>query len=158
AAPKLRSFNSRKPVALDRAALLRADASFALSRAISLLDTAFATALQARALWHALESGDPRRVAPGIAWEASMRRAPSGPDDSGFQALIRRAEEAASQLGSTQALAFCGLARGCTLVLAGQYRAGIDHLERADQLFSREPNSITWELTLTRVFRAAAMA
>ena len=159
AAPKLRGLKGLK--ALKRGtkqSRLRADASFALSRALSLLDTAYAYALQARALYHALDSGEPQRIAHGLAWEASLRGGLHGPEDLGFLSLMRQAEEAASELGSTQAMAFCGLARGCTLVLAGQYRAGIDHLERADQLFAREPSSITWELTLTRVFRAAAMA
>jgi serine/threonine protein kinase len=157
-APKLRSLGKEAPRSIDRQARLRADASFALGRALSLLDTAFAAALQARALWHALESGDRERIAQGVAWEASMRGGLHGPENSGYLALIALAEQAAAELGSTQALAFCGLSRGVTLVLSGQYRAGRDHLERADQLFAREPSSITWELTMTRVFRAAAMS
>jgi hypothetical protein len=158
AAPKLRGLGKGEVREIDRQARLRADASFALSRALSLLDTAFAAELQARALCHALDSGDRQRIAQGVAWEASLRGGLRGPDDAGYQALIGLAEESAAQLGSTQALAFCGLSRGCTLVLAGQYRAGREHLERADQLFAREPSSITWELTMTRVFRAAAMS
>jgi hypothetical protein len=137
---------------------LKADATFGISRALSLLDMDFGVALHARSLLYALQSGDALRIALGLAWDASFRGALSGDRDPGFSRSIGRAEALALALGDGTAVAWCALARGTTVVLSGKYRDGLVQLERAHALFVKQPRGVAWELTMTRVVRAAALA
>jgi hypothetical protein len=137
---------------------LKADATFGISRALSLLDMDFGVALHARSLLYALRSGDALRIALGLAWDAFFRGALRGDRDPGFARSIARAEALALGLGDGTAVAWCALARGTTVVLSGKYREGLVQLERAHALFVKQPRGVSWELTMTRVVRAAALA
>jgi hypothetical protein len=137
---------------------LKADATFGISRALSLLDMDFGVALHARSLLYALQSGDALRIALGLAWDASFRGALRGDRDAGFLSSIARAETLAQGLGDGTAIAWCALARGTTVVLSGKYQEGLGQLERAHALFVKQPRGVAWELTMTRVVRAAALA
>jgi len=150
---------AHRPASPERAALLRlkTDASFGISRALGLLDMDFGVAMHARSLLYALQSGDALRIALGLAWDASFRGALRGDTDAGFTASIVKAEGISQQLGDSQAIAWCALARGTTTVLSGKYAAGLEHLDRAHGLFVRQPRGVAWELTMTRVVRAAAL-
>jgi hypothetical protein len=137
---------------------LKADATFGISRALSLLDMDFGVALHARSLLYALQSGDALRIALGLAWDASFRGALGGDRDPGFSYSIARAESLALSLGDGTAVAWCALARGTTVVLSGKYQEGLVQLERAHALFVKQPRGVAWELTMTRVVQAAALA
>jgi hypothetical protein len=148
----------RPPAAKPNAReILLADAAFAASRALSVLDVIFGMSLQERFLWHALKSGDAERIAIALASEASYRGAEAGPRDALYLKLIGMAERLAAERSSAEGEAWCALARGISSVLDGGYAAGIDHLERAEALFTRRRHGAVWETTITRLFRAGAL-
>ncbi len=130
------------------------DACWAVGQGLTFLDPMRAAGFSARHLFLALRSGEPFRIARGLALQAgftALRGGQSGPR----AALISAARELAERIHSTHALALCELMSTVVDFYDGRWESARAFAERAEQMFL-ELGGVPWELVAAQQFQAQA--
>jgi hypothetical protein len=148
------SFRERPASEVPVRTLTYIDACWAVGQGLTFLDPMRAAGLSARHLFLALRSGEPFRIARGLALQAgftALRGGQSGPR----AALIGAARDLAERIHSTHALALCELMSTVVDFYDGRWESARTFAERAEQMFL-ELGGVPWELVAAQQFQAQA--
>ena len=105
-----------------------------------------------RFLLLALEVGDLRRVAQGLA-VLSGQLASLGRSRMPFaRKLIAKAEVLARRSGDPAVIGLCRMTKGVVHYFAGEWEATLGELTAAEEHFLRHCHGVSWELATTRTF------
>jgi serine/threonine protein kinase len=85
------SFKTIEPARMDASKLLRFDICWSISVGLSMVDAVRGADFQSRALWYALQVGDPIRAAMALSVEGCFRMAEGAPSRQ-VESLLSRAE------------------------------------------------------------------
>jgi hypothetical protein len=126
-------FERRAEADVDPALLQRVDLELQVARALTMTDLR-APLMATRALYDALEAGEPRRVQRAAAYFAHSTSARAPRDE-----LVVRAEalahELAEQLGDDEAIAWADLATGYHALQCEELVESLEALERSERRF-----------------------
>ena len=141
----------------ESAALLRTDAYWAAAKGFSLVDPVRGARFQLTHFRHALDCGDPYRIARALALEA------------GFHALMgqghaddcRRCLELLAQVlkdhPNDHAEGLSAMMAGCAELGTGRLRESARHFEYAVRLFEEKCPDMTWEISSSMQYLAYAL-
>ncbi|HTJ44165.1 MAG TPA: AAA family ATPase [Kofleriaceae bacterium] len=107
------------------------------------------TEYQARHLRLALAANDPRRIALGMAFEATAAALP-GPPARRAQDLLDETRRWAEKVGEPFAEAYVEMAAGAIAFLCGRWRESLAHCDAAERLYRNECVGVAWELGSTQ--------
>ena len=130
--------------------LARIDLCWALSSGLGLMDPVQGAHFQARSLVLALRSGEPYRVARGIAGEAAYAAAQG--DRRRAQALLAEAGRIADGLDRPHGSGIVALMSGLAGHLGGAFGPAVAHLDAAERIFRERCVGTAWELNAVRHF------
>jgi hypothetical protein len=146
---RIRGFGYRGTYETDREALRRIDMGWALAVGLSNSDAIRGADIQTKTLLLALRTGEPSRIARGLALEAGML-ATSGPKNRKRAARLLEASTAlAATLGDPYALGWAHCGAGAVAYFEGRFQDCIDQVESALKYFACCPG-VSWERTTMR--------
>ena len=130
---------------VPRELLHRIDVLVAIGAPLSLVALPRGLSLNMQATWHALRAGERRRAALGLALLAATSSMRGTRTRRTTMRFVSAAKELAATIGDDYTTARTLLAEGISLKVMGQFKPGIECLERAIELFLRCPGS-RWEI------------
>jgi hypothetical protein len=139
-------FVARDAAAISAADLFRIDTCWSLSTGLALVDNILAADFHTRYLLLALDAGEPRRIACGLAMEAAFSAIEGGPAMQRTAALIARARTVAESIGDPRTVGLCTLIEGMAAYMAGRWRQASVICERALEVLQGQCVGVTWEL------------
>jgi eukaryotic-like serine/threonine-protein kinase len=149
----------RPEEARSPARLARADACWSAGLGHAWIDPIRAAAFQSRYMMLALDTGEPTRVARGLATEASQLAATGG------EARIRRARDIMGRAmdmtdagGDRDARAFALLMDGSVEFYASRWREALSLCARAESILSARRSRSEWELMTSHALSLASLA
>ncbi len=146
---RIRGFGYRGAYQIDREALRRIDIGWALAVGLSNSDAIRGADIQTRSLLLALATGEPSRIARGLALQAGML-AVSGPKNHARCATLLAASSAlATKLGDSFTLGWYHVGAAAVAYYEGRFRDCIDEGEAALAAFAR-CSGVSWERTTLR--------
>jgi hypothetical protein len=145
-----RRFRRRSAEEIAPRDLARADLCWSISSGLGLMDPVQGAHFQARSLLLALRTGEPYRVARGIAGEAAYAAAQG--NDRRAAKMLAEAGAIASQLDHPHATGIVSLMSGLAAHLGGQFAPALDHLLAAERVFRDRCVGAAWELNAVRHF------
>ena len=143
-------FRRRGPDDITARDLARIDLCWSLSSGLGLTDHFQGAYFQARGLLLALRSGDPSRVARGIAAEAAYAAAVGRHHRASFH--LERATRLADETGLPHTVGIVALMKGLSNHLNGMFARGLEHLAVAERLFRERCVGTHWELSAVRQY------
>ncbi len=154
----MRGLEPSKPKAtVDPRELLRIDTYWSLGIGLSMVDNIRAQDCHTRHLLYALRSGDPYRVARGVAAEAGFRSSVGGPARAKTRALVLRAQELAEKVGHPHALGLAAGAAGHESYHLGEWHVARERLENAEKILRERCAGVGWELASVVTFLLGAL-
>jgi hypothetical protein len=135
--------------------LKRMDACWAVAVGLALIDNIRGADFLARHLLLALRSGEPHRIARGLAIEAGSTATRGRPGRQRAAVLLAAARDIAERIHSEHALALCELMSGVAEYHEGHWEAGRRFAERAEQMLL-ECGGVPWELSTAQLYQAYA--
>jgi tetratricopeptide (TPR) repeat protein len=146
---RIRGFGYRGAYQIDREALRRIDIGWALAIGLSNSDAIRGADIQTRSLLLALATGEPSRIARGLALQAGML-AVSGPKNHARCATLLAASSAlTTKLGDPFTLGWYHVGASAVAYYEGRFQDCIDEGEAALASFARCPG-VSWERTTLR--------
>ena len=132
--------------------LTRIDAAYAITAGLALVDAIRGASFQAQQLLLSLEAGEPHRAMRALAAEACFVALPGVKAARRSADVLRRVDALARRLDTPLAHA---LAAGTTGIIAhfeGRFRASLEPLERAEELFRDRCTGLPWERSTGQIF------
>ncbi|HVH66262.1 MAG TPA: AAA family ATPase [Gemmatimonadales bacterium] len=148
-------FHERSASEVAAHELTRMDACWAVAVGLALVDNIRAADFQARHLLLALRSGEPHRIARGLAIEAGSTATRGRPGRQRAAVLLAAARDIAERIHSEHALALCELMSGIAEYHEGRWESGRRFAERAEQMLL-ECGGVPWELSTAQLYQAYA--
>ena len=146
---RIRGFGYRGRYKLDEEALRRIDIGWALVTGLSNSDVIRGADIHVRTLLLALETGEPTRIARGLALEAAMV-ATNGPKNRARVAkLLDASFVLAEKHGDPYAVGWAHCGAGAAAYFEGRFQDAIDAGERVHEVLSHCAGA-TWERTTAR--------
>ncbi|HUH02110.1 MAG TPA: hypothetical protein VML75_08935, partial [Kofleriaceae bacterium] len=134
-----------EPAELTSAKNLRLACCWSACVGAAMTSPVTAAAYQTRHLRLALEAGDPRRIALGLAMEAIGASA-AGPPARRAHAILAEADRWATRVNSPETAGYARMARATIAFLCGEWRNALTHADEAERVFSRECVGCAWEV------------
>ncbi len=125
-------------------------------RALSMADVVRGADLVARYLLLALASGEPRRVALGLALEAA-HTASVAPSSRRTRALIERLDRFDERLNDPRVHAYTLLVKGVRSYCSGGWPTALASCDESERAFREECTGVTWEIWTMRGFALWAL-
>lgn len=145
----VRGFGFRGRYEFDPAALRRIDMGWALATGLSNSDAIRGSYMQTRTLLLALSTGEPARIARGLALEAGFV-ATAGPKNRARAAkLIQASTALAEKLGDVYSMGYADFGAGAVAYFEGRFRDCFEKAEGVHRVFSRCAG-VSWERTTVR--------
>jgi eukaryotic-like serine/threonine-protein kinase len=148
-------FHERSAAEVTVPELTRMDACWAVAVGLALIDNIRAADFQARHLLLALRSGEPHRIARGLAIEAGSIATRGRPGRRRAAQLLGAARALAERIHSEHALALCELMSGIAEYHEGRWESGRRCAERAEHMLL-ECGGVPWELSTAQLYQAYA--
>jgi tetratricopeptide (TPR) repeat protein len=123
-----------------------------LALGISIVDVIRGADYQTRSLLHALDAGEPLRVALALGWEAIHLGCLGRPGWRRTEHLVNVATKLANRIGHPHALGTASLAAGSAEFLIGRYQSGLEFFNQAEAIFRDRCTGVIWELDTTRIY------
>lgn len=142
--------------AWEAGALLRTDAFWAAAKGFSLVDPALGASFQAAHFRHALECGDPYRIARALALEAGFHGLVGLAHRDACLAALERLSAVLRDHPSDHAEGLAALMTGCAALGSGQLREAARHFEYAVSLLEEKRPDLAWEITSSQQYLAWA--
>jgi serine/threonine protein kinase len=143
------------PTALEQ---IKLDVSWAGAIGLSMVDVVRGADFQARYTLLALKSGEPRRLALGIAAEIALGGMDGKRSREDTERLFKSAIRLATESDSPHALALATSMKGVASWIGGDW---IDCYEKnvlAASIFTEKCSGVSWELTTANTFELSALA
>jgi tetratricopeptide (TPR) repeat protein len=150
-------FRARDASEIAAMSLTRIDVCWSLATDLAAVDNLRGAAFQAHNLILALKSGEPFRIARGLALEAIYSSRGGGRTVRRTEALLQRTDALATASGEPYAIAWAHAARGFASYLAGRYRPALEHMDRAMAVMSEHQGTI-WERDTLTIFSLNCLA
>ena len=142
---------------LTKAAEAKADVCWTVALGMGMVDVVRSAYFQSRYTQLALKSGEPSRMARGVAAELAMGaihgQRPQKQTDRLFQSALQLAE----QVGSDFAFAFVHSMRGAASRLCGDYQDCYDRNVPAADIYREKCSGVGWELTTAMGFALSSL-
>lgn len=149
----------RPPEARGHAELARADACWSAGLGHAWVDPIRAASFQARYMMLALDTGEPTRVARGLATEASQLGAAGGSDRFGrARVLLTRAADMTERSDDRESRAFAQLMAGTVEFYASRWRESLSLCAKAETILRERQSRSEWELMTSHVLSLASLA
>lgn len=149
----------RPEAARARAQLARADACWSAGLGHAWIDPIRAAAFQSRYMMLALDTGDPVRVARGLATEASQLAATGGDERiRRARAIMKRATDMTDAVGDREGRAFAFLMDGSVEFYASRWESSVALCARAERLLTDWRSRSEWELMSCHALSLASLA
>jgi hypothetical protein len=148
----------RDPATIPAEVLTRTDVCWSASMGLAIVDPIRGADFQTRHFLLALDSGDPFRIACGLAAEAGFSAASGGPARARTEKVLRAAVALAEQVGDPHAHAYCAFAGGTADYLVGRWASSLAQLDRAETLFRERCAGTTWWIDTARFFAIECLA
>ena len=132
---------------------LRIDICWSVEIGLCLVDVLHAAQFHALHLRLALASGDPKRIARGLAMELFF----GAMDGADVDLAERAGERLAREHGCRYAAALTGMARGMRRSSQGRWGAAAEQLETARRELIATGRAVTWEIDTIQHFRVVAL-
>jgi len=152
-----RRWKARDETEIARSELIRLDAYKAVALGLSMVDTIRAHDFQARGLLLALRTGERRRVARSLAFEAIAQSITGQRGQKRAAVLLDDAGAIAEESGDPYLVGWLLGARGSVDYLGGRFRVGCEELAAAEVQFRDHTTGSAWELDNVRIFRLFAL-
>jgi hypothetical protein len=142
---------------IPRERLTVMDACFAAAVGLGLVDSVRGAALQTRHLLLALDSGEPHRVARGLAAEA-IYSAAARPGAPRTRRVVGEVVRLAERLGEAHPRAMGFAIQGISAYLEGRFPAAAERCARAEALLRDECRGVAFDLGSVQLFALSALA
>jgi tetratricopeptide (TPR) repeat protein len=141
------------------AQLARVDACWSAGLGHAWVDPIRAGAFQARYMMLALDSGEPTRVARGLATEASQLAAAGGSQrTTRARELLTRAAQMTEATDDRDSRAFAQLMAGSVEFYASRYREALSLCAKAETILRERQSRSEWELMTSHALSLASLA
>jgi len=144
------SFQERDPAATDRAMLVRIDSLWSAGSGFAMTDNIRGAYFQTRNLLLALEAGDLRRIARGLAMEVCFTSAGGLAKRAHTFKLLAEAKTLAARDGTPYALAFGDTAAAYASFMNGEWRDAKAALISAEDRLRDQCIGVNWLLSSVR--------
>jgi len=138
-------FKERPSAELVPEDLSRIDVLWSVSTSLGAVDHIRGTSLATRLLRHALDCGEPKRIARALALESCLilpadasKRSLAGPSIAHARAIAQRNDD-------PHGLGLCLLAEGICAVVEGEMRRSLTCADAASVIFRDSCSDVTWE-------------
>jgi hypothetical protein len=148
-------FRERPATEIPARDLTRIDACWAVGVGLGLIDPIRAADFQARHLLLALQSGEPHRIARGLALEAGFTSTRGRRGRRRAAQLLQAARELGQRIHSERALALCALMSAVGDYYQGRWESARALAERAEQMLLG-CGGVPWELSAAHLYQANA--
>ncbi len=142
---------------VEESELFRIDLCWAVARGLAMVDTIRAADFQTRHLLMALASGEPYRVARGLALEAALVATRGRPALKRVETLLEGARKTAARVNNPHASSLTALMGGACALLIGEWRRSLALCEEAEALLKERCTGVAWELSTGHVFTLGAI-
>ncbi len=137
-------FKERTESELTQTQLARIDLCWAAVKGLSMNDPLRGAEFQARGLRHALNAGEPFRIARALALEAS-HRASNGSADPRIGTLIQAANTIAQRLNSPYLHGMVAFAQGAEAMFQDRWKDAVNALDLAEHTLRDQCAGVAWE-------------
>jgi serine/threonine protein kinase len=138
-------FRERSESQITSGDLRRIDVLTSISPPLCLSSVMQGTALNVQAMWHALRSGEPRRVVISLTALAAQTAVGGARTEHRARALVKEAQSLAVRLHDPWATGRTVLAEGIVLKLNGHWKQGAERLKEASEIFAG-CTGVRWEI------------
>ena len=135
-----------------RERLRKIDICWTIARGFGIVDPARGAYFQTRQLLHALQAGEPKRIARALAMEAAYAAASGGPTRRRTLRLLDETRSLAERTGDPLAQAMAIGVTGIAEFLVGNFGAARRHCERAEAELRSRCSGVAWEVDSMFVF------
>ena len=145
-------FTPRAAAQVPPAVLVESDLTWAASAGLSMFDVIAGAEFQSRNLYHALQAGEPSRVARALAWEAAHT---SNTGSSAWRRTARLLEAAraiTATLDDPHAQGMTALSTGIAEFTMGRWASARDRLIDAEDILRGRCRGVAWELDTAHTF------
>jgi hypothetical protein len=122
-----------------------------------MVDTIHGAEFHARHLLHALDAGDPSRLARALALEAGHVSSTGTERHERANALLDRSEAIARPIGDWHALGLAKTMRGLNALFAGQWQEAAELTDEAMTLLLGRCSNVAWEIATARRYNLVAL-
>jgi len=134
------------------------DVSYNVSLGLSMVDPLIGSSFQALHLLHALDAGEPNRVALGLAVETGHLATQGGAALQRAVTYISTASELAAESGDPRLVGMTTAISAVPSFGLGEWQECIERSERAETVLREQCTGVTWELDTAQIFATIAMA
>lgn len=150
-------FGERSAAEVPPERLQRLDILWSLASIYGLIDNVRGNDFQARHLHLALNTGEPRRIALGLAVETVYSAIPGGSDERRTRRLAVTSAALAERLGDPHVQAMSATTRGMAAFLRGRWRLAAELCEEGARLFRERCTGTIAEARTAEIFALAAL-
>jgi serine/threonine protein kinase/tetratricopeptide (TPR) repeat protein len=144
---RVRVLPYRRPSGAAREEMLRqVDVCLVVGKGLAMIEPLRAMEFQSRALRLALTSGDPKRMAIGLALEAAFEGANGHTARRRVNRLLKESEKLASDLQDVRISAYTRFIRGSVHYLRGEWEGSLLHCREAESQFRDRCVNVWWEI------------
>jgi hypothetical protein len=145
-------FTPRAASTIAPRVLLESDLTWAASAGLSMFDILAGAEFQSRNLYHALQVGEPARVARALAWEAAHTSNAGATAWPRTSRLLAEARAIAAQIDDSHARGMTILSEGIAEFTMGRWRSARDRLGKASDALQSGCHGVAWELDTAHTF------
>ena len=145
-------FTSRPASTIDPKVLLESDLTWAASAGLSMFDILAGAEFQSRNLYHALNAGEPARIARALAWEAAHTSNAGARAWPRTSRLLAAARTIASQIDDPHARGMTAMSEGIAEFTMGRWQSARDRLVQASDALQSGCRGVAWELDTAHTF------
>jgi eukaryotic-like serine/threonine-protein kinase len=151
-------YRERNATSIPPRELLKVDVCWSLATGWSAIDSRRGVEAQALHLLLALRSGEPGRVALGLAGEGGYATLRGRRTLRHASKLLRLATEVATRSGNAHALGVATFCSGMEAWMHGNFARASEFFTRAGEIYLRDCKGVIWERETTQIFRLACFA
>jgi serine/threonine protein kinase len=152
------SFEERDASQLAPDVLTRIDAAHAITAGLALVDAIRGAAIQAQQLLLSLDAGEPHRALRALAAEAVFVALRGVKAAARSAQVLARVDALARRLDTPTALATASGTTGIIAHFEGRFRASIEPLERAEEIFRDRCSGRSWERSTAQIFHLYSLS
>ncbi len=138
--------------------LTRIDAAYAVTAGLALVDAIRGAGFQAEQLRLSLDAGEPYRAMRALAAEACFLALPGHKAAPRAAAVLASVDALAQRLDTPVALAIASGTNGIIAHFEGRFRASVEPLERAEEIFRDRCSGFSWERSTSQIFHLYSLS
>lgn len=150
-------FTPRPAEEAPQADLMRIDSFWAVASSLVTVRPVQGADFQTRHLRHALDAGEPVRIARALAIETSFVARRGERARQRAEALCETALDVASRVDDPFALAIATLHSGISAYLLGDWRPAVEQCDEADRIFQDRCQGVLWDQNAARRYALSAL-